>query len=136
MKAHCVLDASALLAWLFQEPGAAVVSQALGKGAVISSINWSETLQKLLQRGITPDQVHTDLSERKILETALHVLPFAASDAISVARLAQETAAYGLSLADRACVAIAHRLALPALTGDRVWKQAEKAIGVEVVLIR
>lgn len=39
MKAHCVLDASALLAWLLQEPGAAIVSQALGKGAVISSIN-------------------------------------------------------------------------------------------------
>jgi PIN domain nuclease of toxin-antitoxin system len=44
MKPHYVLDASAMLAWLFHEPGAEVVTQALGKGAVISSINWSETL--------------------------------------------------------------------------------------------
>jgi ribonuclease VapC len=122
MKAHYVLDASALLAWLFQEPGATVVTQALGKGAVISSINWSETLQKLLSRGISPEQAHKDLSERQILEKALNIVPFTTLDAGEVALLTPETATYGLSLADRACVALARRLALPALTADRVWE--------------
>lgn len=71
-----------------------------------------------------------------ILETALHVLPFAAPDATAVARLAQETAACGLLLADQACVALARRLALPTFTGDRIWAQVQEIVGVEVVLIR
>jgi ribonuclease VapC len=134
MKAHYVLDASAMLAWLFQEPGAEMVTRALGKGAVIGSINWSETLQKLLGRGIPPEQAHADLTERKILDKALNVIPFTAFDAGETARLAPETAAYGLSLADRACIALAHRLALPALTADRVWKNL--SLPLEIQLIR
>jgi ribonuclease VapC len=121
MKAHYVLDASAMLAWLFQEPGAGMVTQALGKGAVISSINWSETLQKLLGRGISPEQAHADLTERKILDKALNIVHFNAVDAGETAQLTPETADYGLSLADRACIALARRLALPALTSDRAW---------------
>ncbi|MEM7715561.1 MAG: type II toxin-antitoxin system VapC family toxin [Cyanobacteria bacterium P01_A01_bin.68] len=121
MKPHCVLDASALLAWLFQEPGASVVTQALGKGAVISSINWSETLQKLLHRGITPDKVSEDLTQRQVLDKALNIVPFSRQDAGEVASLVNETSKYGLSLADRACLVLACRLNIPALTADKVW---------------
>jgi len=121
MKPHCVLDASALLAWLFQEPGASVVTQALGKGAVISSINWSETLQKLLQRGISPNKASKDLTERQVLDKALNIVNFSRQDAGEVASLVTETSKYGLSLADRACLVLARRLNIPALTADKIW---------------
>lgn len=121
MKASYVLDASALLAWFFKEPGASAVTQALGKGTVISSINWSETLQKLLQHGITPDQVKSDLTQRQILDKALTIIPFTPLDAAETALLYQKTSANGISLADRACLVLAQRLAIPALTADRVW---------------
>ncbi|MDR9900955.1 type II toxin-antitoxin system VapC family toxin [Aetokthonos hydrillicola Thurmond2011] len=121
MKPYFVLDASALLAWFFQEPGASAVTHALRKGVAVSSINWAETLQKLLGHGVTPDQVHTDLKEKQILNKALVIQPFTATDAEAVAFLQAETKVSGLSLADRACLALAHRFGVPALTADRIW---------------
>jgi ribonuclease VapC len=62
------------------------------------------------------------------------VEPFTTADAIDAARLRPLTRSVGLSLADRACLALAHRLNAPALTADRAWFRLE--LDVEVRLLR
>lgn len=115
----CILDASALLALLHEEPGAGVVEPLLEE-AVISSINWSEVVQKSLACGVELDGLREDLEA-----LGLAIAPFAVEDAEVSALLYGETAEFGLSLADRACLALSSRLAIPALTTDRAWTELE-----------
>ena len=124
-----VLDASALLAWLHGEPGSEMVESSLGE-SVICSVNWAEVLQKIIARGVRePGDVGEDL---KYL--GLVVIPFSADDAEMAARLWSTGSPAGLSLGDRACLSLAQRLALPALTADRRWATLD--IGTDVRLIR
>ncbi len=109
----CILDASALLALLHEEPGAGIVEPLLEE-AVISSINWSEVVQKSLVRGVELDGLREDLEA-----LGLVIAPFAIEDAEASALLHGETARFGLSLADQACLALSSKLAIPALTADR-----------------
>lgn len=123
-----VLDSSALLALLQNEPGAGVVRPAVD-GAVISSVNWSEVVQKSLASGTEA----TGLLEG--FEAAgLTVLPFDAEDADLAARLWFQTRSYGLSLGDRACLATGLRARAPVLTADRTWTSL--SLGVDVRPIR
>jgi len=69
-----------------------------------------------------------------ILNAAVKVLPFTEEDALEVARLRALTRAHSLAFGDRACLALARRLGLPALTADRTW--AELGLGISVVVIR
>ncbi len=124
-----VLDASALLAQLHGEPGANVV-EAVGSRSVISSVNWAEVLQKVIAQGSR----ETGDVWRDLESVGLRILPFTAEDAESVAQLWSSTRQAGLSLGDRACLSLAHRLGLPALTADRAWSGLE--LDVEVRLIR
>lgn len=87
----CILDASALLALLHEEPGAGIVEPLLEE-AVISSINWSEVVQKSLVRGVELDGLREDLEA-----LGLVIAPFAIEDAESSALLHGETARFGLS---------------------------------------
>jgi ribonuclease VapC len=121
-----ILDASALLAWLQGEPGAERVEEALGTGA-ISSLNWSEVYQKSLVYGIDVKGLRSDLEM-----VGLVILPFAAEDAERAAILWK--AGSGLSLADRACLALGMRYSVPVWTADRAWVQF--ATGVDVRVIR
>jgi PIN domain nuclease of toxin-antitoxin system len=124
-----VLDASALLAQLNGEPGFDVV-EALIQSSVISSVNWAEVLQKVIARGIREVRdVREDLAS-----LGLQVLPFTEEDAEPTARLWSTSRRAGLSLGDRACLSLAQKLALPALTADRGW--AALGLEVEVRLIR
>ena len=124
-----VLDASALLAQLNGEPGFDVV-EALIQRSVISSVNWTEVLQKVIARGSREVRdVRADLAS-----LGLQVLPFTEEDAELAARLWSTTRQAGLSLGDRACLSLAQRLGLPALTADRGW--AALNLEVEVRLIR
>lgn len=116
-----VLDASALLAYLAHEPGADLVADAIAAGASISTINLAEALSIVATRGKDPAGVAADLVEQGLLNGAIAVEPFTAADSIEVGRLRPLTRAAGLSLADRACLALARRLAAPALTADRAW---------------
>ena len=108
----CVLDAYALLALLQQEPGAETVEPLLEK-AVISSVNWSEVVQKSLERGVELGSLREDL---EVLE--LSIAPFDVEEAEIAALLRRESAELRLSLADRACLALASELSVPALTTD------------------
>jgi PIN domain nuclease of toxin-antitoxin system len=123
-----VLDASALLAYLSQEPGAEGVDSWLG-AAVLSSVNWAEVLQKSLSAGVEVAGLREDLQALGLI-----VEPFLAEDADTAARLWPRTRVQGLSLADRACLSLALRLELPVLTCDRAW--AELGLPLQIQLLR
>lgn len=123
-----VLDASALLAWLRAEGGADQVDAHLD-GSVISAVNASEVAQKITQRGGYGSQAVTES-----LGMGLILTPFGGEDALATAELWPHTHSQGLSLGDRACLALARRLDRPALTGDQAWKSLE--LDVEIHLIR
>lgn len=123
-----VLDASALLALLFDEPGRAVVNDAL-PGAAISAVNWSEVLQKGVAAGVELERQQSRLQLMGLL-----VYPFTAEDAALTASLWPRTRSAGLSLADRACLALGARLGVPVLTTDGAWAGID--VGVEVRLLR
>jgi len=124
----CVLDASALLALLHSEPGGEVVEDLLS-AAVISSVNWSEVVQKALER-----KAYQQGMRQEAESLGLVILPFTSEQAERTAHLRQQTRHLGLSLGDRACLALAAELRLPAVTTDRVWKDLE--VGVEIRTVR
>ena len=134
VTAAFVLDASALLAYLGDESGADIVESALMQGSVISAVNWAETLTKLAERGRDPDTVTRDLTTQGLLNTAIHIQPLDESLACEIAKLRLPTRQFGLSLGDRACLALALQLQLPVLTTDSAW--ANLNIGVSIKLIR
>ena len=114
-----VYDASALLALLNGEPGAERVLQFLGEGpSAVASVSYAEVLSKLVDRGLT--EVSADEAWRSI-EIAVH--PVDAGLARQAARLHATTRSFGLSLADRCCLALATRLdGATIVTADRAWK--------------
>ncbi len=116
-----VLDASALLAYLGDEQGADIVADAIAGGATISTVNLAEALSTLATRGEHPLSVVSDLTDRGLLDGAITVEPFTTADATEAARLRPLTRSAGLSLADRACLAVARRLAAAVLTADQAW---------------
>jgi ribonuclease VapC len=129
-----VLDASALLAHLRDEPGADVVAEAIASGAVISTVNLAEVFSRVADRGEDPAKLAAELTQSGLLDGAITVEPFTAADAIDAGRLRPLTRDAGLSLGDRACLALARRLDAPALTADTDWQGV--AHGVELRPIR
>lgn len=128
-----VLDASGLLAYLQREPGEEHVAQAMAGGLVMSSVNLAEVLAKLADAGADPDQASATLVERGILNGAVTIEPFTEGDALASAKLRKATASAGLSLADRACLALASRLGMPALTADRAWSSLDTGVLVQLI---
>ncbi len=123
-----VIDASALLALLLNEPGADIVAPRLAD-AVISAVNYSEVLTTSIERG---NKLHDTIAQ--IGRFRLSHWPFDAEQAATAASLRLATRASGLSLADRACLGLGLILDLPILTADRAWLGLD--IGVNVELIR
>ena len=128
-----VLDASALIAYLRREAGFARVIEAMEQGAAVSAVNWAETLSRLSDHGIRMEFVVSELRRQGLLGQALTVWPLDEALAEEVARLRASTRSLGLSLGDRACLALARRLDLPALTADRTWTKLAPGIRVEVI---
>ncbi|MGH3782366.1 MAG: type II toxin-antitoxin system VapC family toxin [Pseudonocardiaceae bacterium] len=125
-----VLDASAVLALLYREPGHDQVAAQLD-GAVVSTVNWSEVVQKLEQKA-HPSPV-TALDALRAFGVLAR--PFTAADAVRAAQLWPATRSAGLSLGDRACLAVA--TGIPdgvAVTADRAWGTLD--LGINVQLIR
>jgi len=126
--AEAILDASAIMAVMFREPGEAVV-RGIGCETAASAVNISEVYSRAVERGSTEALVDLAIST-----LAIKVQDFDAHDARAAGRLRPRTRHLGLSFADRACLALAQRLALPVLTANRSWTKLD--IGVEVRLIR
>lgn len=123
-----VLDASALLAFLHDEPGGEKVSAVL-EGARVSTVNWAEVLQKALQRDVDVAGMHQEFTQ-----VGVSFEPFTAQQAETAASLWPRTRNHGLSLADRACLALAMDKQLPVLTADRAWTGL--AMGIEIRVVR
>jgi len=121
------------LALLKGEPGAERVAEALEQGAYLSAVNLAEVLSKLADWGEDPAEAQARMAQVGLLGAAVEVLPFTGEDALEVARLRALTRAYGLSFGDRACLALARRLGLPALTAERAWAELDLGIPVEVL---
>lgn len=122
-----VLDASALLAALQDEPGAQRVEQHL-RGALMSAVNWSEVAQKLATRGINAESALAAL-----LSQGVTITPFTVEQANLTASLYAEGKPLGLSLADRACLALGQMHGLPVLTADREWRKLVPDFRVELI---
>ena len=127
MSHEFVLDASALLAALHDEPGSDMVTPLLPRCAM-SAVNWSEVVQKSLGRGVNIAGMRDDITS-----LGMTIVPFSTEDSELAAQLWLETRARGLSLGDRACLALALRLKLPALTADRAWVGMKLPLKVRVI---
>jgi len=124
----CVLDASALIALFNQESGSDKVAQAIEDGAVLSTINLSEVASKLNELGTPEAIIQTSIN---VLE--LTTVDFNAELAYKTGLLRPHTKIAGLSFGDRACLALAQHLNLPALTTDRVCKDLLPAVTVQLI---
>jgi ribonuclease VapC len=122
-----VLDASALLALLQQELGTEIVAAALQDSA-ISTVNWSEVLQKSTSRGIDPEGMQAEFEA-----LGVNIIPFSALQAELAAQLWLETKELGLSLGDRSCLALAIDQKATALTADKAWAQLKNGISIQLI---
>lgn len=123
-----VADASAILAALKNEPFSNVDPRLL-VGATVSAVNVCEVLSKLHDDGLNEEQ-----AQAAVAVMDLRVVPFDGLQARTAARLRSMTRHAGLSLGDRACLALADRLGYPVVTADRVWASLE--VGIEIIMIR
>ena len=123
-----MLDASAALAVLNNEEGASEVWPFL-PGALISAVNAAEVAVKLVDGG-----TEVARTNEFIQRLGLRVIPFDERDVMATVRLRQGSRAAGLSLGDRACLALAERHGVPAVTADREWRRVE--LDVEIRFIR
>ncbi|MCY4221118.1 MAG: type II toxin-antitoxin system VapC family toxin [Thiotrichales bacterium] len=123
-----VLDASALLAYLQSEPGGERVREVLAQ-SVMSSVNWSEVIGKARDDGVDTRGLREDLTS-----LGLAIEPFSAEQAEIAGRIRERTRAFGLSLGDRACLALGSDRGEAVYTADRAWLQP--ALGIEVEAIR
>jgi len=110
--------------YLRDEPGAQAVADTIASGAAISAVNLAEVFSRATDRGADPALLADDLTRHGLLGGALVVEDFMTADAIEVARLRPLTRQVGLSLADRACLALAqhgsaYSVALPASGAER-----------------
>lgn len=119
-----VHDASSLLAVAFREPGGEVARSKL-RGSLISSVNWSEVVQKVAARGGDTTQL------RQLFEgLGVSIVPFTAEHAEQAARLFGQTTACGVSLGGRACLALGLETGCDIYTTDRSWLE----LGLELTV--
>jgi ribonuclease VapC len=123
-----VLDASALLALLLQEKGADLVLAAMPDSR-ISSVNFCETMTRAIDRGYPGSVVQAQIDRSEVT-----ILPFDARQATIAADLRPATRHLGLSLGDRACLALARSLGAPVMTADRAWASLD--VGIDITVIR
>jgi PIN domain nuclease of toxin-antitoxin system len=125
--ASAVFDASALLAHIGQEPGSDGLDE-LAVEALMSAVNLAEVFAKLAERGLSQRE-----SDMIVYRYRLEVVPFDEDLARQTGALRPATKSLGLSLGDRACLALAQRERLPILTADRSWAKLNLGISIKVV---
>jgi PIN domain nuclease of toxin-antitoxin system len=123
-----VLDASALLALLNGEKGAALVQDFL-PDAILSAVNLAEVVASLSAAGMPEDDIRDTLTL-----LGLEVTPLDEEQAYQAGTLYPFGREYGLSLGDRACLALAQSTATSAVTADRAWTRLD--LGIDIKTIR
>lgn len=124
-----VLDASAMLAYLFRETGYDIVSQVI-ENSCISTVNFSEVVTRLIRDGINAERFAEECQK-----TSIEIIPFNQKQALLAARLVCQTKDYGLSLEDRCCLALAMEKEMDVITADPAWLRLSGFPG-RIVLIR
>ncbi len=122
-----LLDASAFLAFAHREPGGERVQSVL-RTSYISAVNASEAVTKLVRKGFSLDE-----AEKYLVQFVKDVIPFDTTHALLAAGFVPQTQALGLSLGDRACLAVAKQLGFPVLTADQAWGKLDLGISIEVI---
>jgi PIN domain nuclease of toxin-antitoxin system len=122
-----VLDASVLLAFLFQEEGSPAVAAALGRSCM-SAVNLSELLGLFARDG-----KDTRIVAGWLRQLPLEIVPFDREEAAEAAALRSQTDRYGLSLGDRACLSLGLARGLPVLTADRVWQTIGLPLDIRLI---
>ena len=124
-----VLDASALLAILNHEPGAEKLTPELLSIAASGAVNLAEVQGKLVEQGLSPDDAW-----EATLSPIREAVSFTPEQAKLAGALVAQTRPLGLSLGDRACLALALVLKAPVYTADKSWKNLK--VGVRIHVIR
>jgi PIN domain nuclease of toxin-antitoxin system len=124
-----VLDASAVLAILFQEKGWETLTAELLADSVIGTVNLAEVQCKLIKKGYSPEEAWEDA-----LSVIAIAAPFTSGQAKIAGDLIAETRKFGLSLGDRCCLALAIALKAPVYTTEQMWRNLK--IGVPIHVIR
>lgn len=123
-----VLDSSAILAVIHQEPGWEKLPRTLLETAVVSTVNLAEVQSKLVISGWHPEDAWQDATA-----VVREVFAFTAEHANVTGNLISQTRASGLSLGDRSCLALALELNAPVYTADRSWKTLKLGIPIHVI---
>jgi ribonuclease VapC len=127
-----VMDASALLALMQGEIGSEVVDNLLlEQECVVSSVNLTEVATRLIDKGLAPEQLM-----RVLKEFDVQSIDFDQEQALAAAKLRLATKSAGLSLGDRACLALAQLMQGCAVSADRAWDDVKSALDVKIVQIR
>lgn len=125
-----MLDSSAILAVILQEPGADSVADHLGD-ALVSTVNVAEIYSIASRRDVPMQLVQAFMAYQ-----GLEIIPLSIKDAEVAGRMQSLTASAGLSLGDRCCLALAIAHKAPVITADQAWLPFEKPLGIEIRLIR
>jgi ribonuclease VapC len=129
-----VLDASALLAFAFNEVGGSAIPEALqdkSTRVVMSAVNWSEFIQKCLQKNVAIDGALDELAAEGLRIQSVDV-----TLADAAARLWATTKTKGLSLGDRMCLALGQQLQAPVWTTDKAWLSVQATTNIQVHCLR
>ena len=122
-----ILDASALLAYLQKEPGSDAVKSVL-REAIMSTVNWAEVVQKARVGKVDTTGLRDDLEM-----LGLELEPFSSTQAELAGELWERTRKLGLSLGDRACLAVGLERGAGVYTTDRAWKRLDLGIVIETI---
>lgn len=122
-----VLDASAILAAILGEQGRDAVMDYLGMSCA-SSVNVAEARSKLHDLGHSRDEIDIEMGL-----VGLQEVPFDSGQAVAVGELRDSTRNHGLSLGDRACLALAQKLRAKAVTADRQWLAVRLPVEIEAI---
>lgn len=125
-----VLDASAILAVLNREPGSDLIQEYFLEG-IVSTVSLSEVAAKLCDRGVGTHEVLEILPD-----LGLEVRAFDEGQAIAAGTLRETTRSLGLSIGDRACLALGIAEGIPIVTADRAWAAVPVGTSSEVVVVR
>ena len=129
MNKKVIFDASVLLALLQEEKGSDEVKSLLDR-SIMSAVNVSEVLNVLGRNGVSIAE-----STAHVKDIITEIISFDIEQAALNAKLSSDTSIKGLSLGDRACIALGIQMRLPVYTADRLWQKVNLP-DVDIVVIR
>jgi len=127
MNKKVVLDASAILALIQEEPGAEIIKPLL-KQAMMSTVNIAETLTSLQKADIGPEE---GIEYMSLLVN--EIVDFDLDQAVEVALFYPKTKHKGLSLGDRACLALGKKYRATIYTADKAWKEIDPELNIQLI---